>query len=182
VQNVANAADKTQKIVFSLKNTAYTPSEPHGQAWVNVQQSIDTVLGVYQNYLSQGIEVMRQYDSLPQVWGTEDELAQVWTNLLINSIQAMKAQGQISIAMRQVEQVYEIRFTDNGPGIPAEVLPKIFNPLFTTKPKGEGTGMGLHIVKRIVEAHRGTIEVQSTTGRTEFIIRLPATGPEPSAA
>jgi signal transduction histidine kinase len=145
-----------------------------------VAQSIDTVLNVYQNYLSQGIEVVRQYEAQVRVWGSEDALTQVWTNLLINSIQAMQAKGRIVITLQQTGTQFRIGIADNGPGILPAILDKIFKPLFTTKPKGEGTGMGLHICKQIIEEHRGSLVVFSEPGHTEFVIHLPANAPEPA--
>jgi signal transduction histidine kinase len=70
-----------------------------------------------------------------------------------------------------------VEFTDNGPGIPAEIRGRIFEPFFTTKPVGEGTGLGLDIVQRIVRGHHGTIRVESQPGRTAFQIRLPLSRP-----
>ena len=106
-----------------------------------------------------------------------DELNQVWTNIIHNAVQACGGRGEITVETALEGEDVVVRIADNGPGIPAEVLPRIFEPFFTTKPKGEGSGLGLVIVKRIVEKHRGQIAVESRPGQTTFTVRLPVQGP-----
>jgi signal transduction histidine kinase len=109
-----------------------------------------------------------------------DELNQVWTNLIQNARQALTnrsaSDGKIAIATGVEGSWIVVRVTDNGPGIPAEMLPRIFEPFFTTKPKGEGTGLGLGIARQIVHKHGGMIRCESEAGWTMFEVRLPVMG------
>jgi signal transduction histidine kinase len=102
-----------------------------------------------------------------------DDLNQVWTNLVHNALQAMDYKGILTIETQQQEGNIFVKFTDNGKGIPPEVKPKIFQPFFTTKSAGEGSGLGLDIVRKIVEKHEGTIAVESVPGQTTFTVSLP---------
>jgi signal transduction histidine kinase len=99
---------------------------------------------------------------------------QVWTNLLDNAIDAMATGGTLCLKTWQRHDYVNVQITDNGSGIPEEVLDKIFDPFFTTKGVGEGTGLGLEVTRRIVvKRHQGTIEVDSEPGRTTFTVCLP---------
>ena len=94
-------------------------------------------------------------------------------NLLQNAIQAIDGSGEIRVETFAAKTYIGVRVTDTGKGIPPEILPKIFALNFTTKPREEGTGLGLYLVRQILERHRGTIEVSSVPGRTTFEVRLP---------
>jgi signal transduction histidine kinase len=121
------------------------------------------------------VEVVRDYEAdLPAIEAYGGELNQVWTNLVDNAVQAMDGKGRLEIKARRIGDQVEIRIADSGPGIPADVGRRIFEPFYTTKPQGIGTGLGLHIVHNIVvNRHRGHIEFQSRPGRTEFKVVLP---------
>jgi signal transduction histidine kinase len=110
---------------------------------------------------------------LPRVRGFGGELNQVWVNLIDNALDAVAENGRVTIAARQDGSKVIVRVTDNGPGIPAEVKDRIFDPFFTTKPVGKGTGLGLDIVRRLLERNEASIEVASQPGRTEFQVALP---------
>jgi signal transduction histidine kinase len=111
---------------------------------------------------------------LPAVHGVSTEINQVWMNLIDNAIDAAPDQGRVTVtAVREGTDVV-IRVVDDGPGIPADVQGNIFDPFFTTKDVGEGTGLGLDIVRRIIDWHNGGIDVVSKPGRTEFRVRLPS--------
>jgi signal transduction histidine kinase len=135
---------------------------------------VETVLTLYHNQLKQGVEVIREYDQVPETLCYPDELAQVWTNLIHNAIQAMTNQGILTVGIHAVDnQTLEVTINDNGPGIPPEIQPKIFEPFFTTKKAGEGSGLGLDIVRKIVEKHGGSIFFTSQPGNTTFHVRIP---------
>jgi len=104
-----------------------------------------------------------------------DELNQVWTNLISNAQQALAGKGGIAIETVVEDQWVTVRVIDDGPGVPADVIPRIFEPFFTTKPKGEGTGLGLGIARQIVAKHGGEMRCESQPGRTVFEVRLPVT-------
>ena len=102
------------------------------------------------------------------------ELNQVWMNLIDNALDAVAAGGHVAVsAGRELDRVV-VRIVDDGPGIPPEIQGRIFDPFFTTKGVGKGTGLGLDIVRRLLQRHEGEIEVESVPGRTEFQVRLPA--------
>jgi signal transduction histidine kinase len=113
---------------------------------------------------------------LPRVLGFGGELNQVWANLVDNALDAVPDGGRVTVTARAEGSKVLVRVTDDGPGIPAEVKSRIFDPFFTTKPVGKGTGLGLDIVRRLLERNDGSIEVQSEPGRTEFRVILPVAG------
>jgi signal transduction histidine kinase len=104
------------------------------------------------------------------------ELNQVWTNIIDNAIDAMHGTGELRIRTYRDDNCAVIEIRDNGPGIPEEVQPHIFEPFFTTKGVGEGTGLGLDTVQRIVKKHRGSIQLSSKPGDTRFQVWLPLAG------
>jgi signal transduction histidine kinase len=101
------------------------------------------------------------------------ELNQVWTNLIDNAADAMNGNGKLGIRVARENDFILVEIADNGPGIPPEVKSRIFDPFFTTKGVGEGTGLGLDIVNRIVKNARGQVNVISAPGDTRFQIRIP---------
>jgi two-component system, NtrC family, sensor kinase len=114
---------------------------------------------------------------VPPVTCLPDELNQVWTNLVHNALQAMDHKGTLTLGLRREGDEVAVSVGDSGCGIPEEIRARIFEPFFTTKPAGEGTGLGLDIVRKIVEKHRGRIEVESEVGRgSTFTVRLPIAG------
>jgi len=170
---INTASERAGKVVFALKTYArYDASGEKLQA--QVTEGIETVLTLYYNQIKQGIEVIKNYgENLPAIYCYPDELNQVWTNLIHNAIQAMNNKGQLTIDVSRDGENILVKTSDSGVGIPAEILPKIFQPFFTTKPAGEGSGLGLDIVKKIIDKHRGTIEVESVPGKTTFTVSLP---------
>jgi signal transduction histidine kinase len=171
-KTIATATDRAAKVVFALKSYArYDHSGQKIQS--NIIEGLETVLTLYQNQFKHGVEVIRNYDELPDILCYPDELNQVWTNLIHNALQAMNNKGTLTLDARCQDNHILITITDNGAGIPPEVMPRIFEPFFTTKPSGEGSGLGLDIVKKILEKHQGTITVESVTGQTQFTVSLP---------
>ncbi|MEG4442369.1 ATP-binding protein [Microcoleus sp. AT9_B5] len=175
-QTINTAADRASKVVFALKTYArYDSSEAMVQS--NITEGIETVLTLYQNNLKHGVEVIRNFPKIPPVVCYVDQLNQVWTNLIHNALQAMDNKGTLTLGIVQEGNYIKVSITDSGKGIPPEVMPKIFDPFFTTKPPGEGSGLGLDIVRKIVDKHRGKIEVESVCGKTTFTVILPVTLP-----
>jgi two-component system NtrC family sensor kinase len=169
---IHRATAKSGKVVFALKTYAHFDNQPE-KVQANLHDGIETVLTLYQNQLKHGIEVVKNYGDLPEIMCYPDDLNQVWTNLVHNALQAMDYKGILTIETWQQEANIFLKFTDNGKGIPSEVIPKIFQPFFTTKSAGEGSGLGLDIVRKIVEKHQGTIAVDSVPGQTTFTVSLP---------
>ncbi len=171
-QIILRAVERSSKTIFALKS--YARFQPNGQKeLINVVNGLETVLEIYHNQLKRNIHVIRDYQDIPKIWGYPDELIQVWTNLVHNAIHAMESGGTLSITTHQEENGIQVTIKDTGLGIPPEVLPKIFDAFFTTKPTGEGSGLGLHICQKIIDKHQGYIKVDSQPGDTIFYIRLP---------
>lgn len=170
--NIKVAAERSAKIVFALKSYAH-PGGTGACTEGSLSQSLDTVLTLYHNKMKEGIEVVRRYDEVTVVEARHDQLNQVWTNLVHNAIQAMDYRGRLEVEVDQLEEGFEVRITDDGPGIPAEIRSRIFEPFYTTKAAGEGSGLGLSICRDIIERHQGRIAVDSEPGRTQFTVFLP---------
>ncbi|NET29226.1 ATP-binding protein, partial [Okeania sp. SIO1I7] len=171
-KNINNAVERASKIVFALKSYARYDQSGEKQL-AQITEGIETVLNLYHNYLKKGVEVIRHYQDIPEILCYGDELVQVWTNLIHNGIQAMDGKGKIDIEVRVKNQNIVVEITDYGTGIPPEIQDKIFQPFFTTKAAGEGSGLGLEIVKKIIDKHQGKIDFTSVVGQTTFTVTLP---------
>ena len=180
-QNIKIAVDRVAKIVFALKSYARNGNSQK-MVKANVADTIETVLSIYHNQLKQGINIIKDFQQVPEIFCYPDELNQVWTNLIHNAVQAMNGKGEIRLAIsneqltieNQTHQNIIVSISDNGCGIPPEKTGKIFEAFYTTKPMGEGSGLGLYIVKQIIDKHNGKIWIESEIERgTTFFIRLP---------
>lgn len=141
---------------------------------VDVVKSLETTLTILNHKLKKGVAVHRDYQPVPLLVNSfGSELNQVWTNIIDNAIDAMHGKGELRIRTFRNDCWALVEIGDNGPGIPEEVQPHIFEPFFTTKGVGEGTGLGLDTVQRIVKKHRGNIQVTSKPGDTRFQVWLP---------
>ena len=170
--NAIIVTKRVSKVLFALKNYArYDPTDIKQQ--VDIVEGIETVLDLYCNQLKQGVEIVRDYSSLPPIYCYPDRLIQVWTNLVHNGIQAMQGKGRLEISIRQQDEQIVVRISDSGCGIPIDIKDKIFQPFFTTKSMGEGSGLGLDICRKIIDKHQGDITVESKPGCTTFQVRLP---------
>lgn len=169
---ITTSVKRAGKIVFALKTYAHYDCHEEKQK-VDIIETIETVLTLYQNLLKHGVEIIRNYAKIPETLCYPDELSQVWTNLIHNALQAMEHKGILLIDVKSKNDYIVVEITDNGKGIPEKILPKIFEPFFTTKKAGEGSGLGLHITKKIIDKHDGRIEVSSQEGKTIFSIYLP---------
>jgi signal transduction histidine kinase len=174
VKEIQEASTRISGIVNSVK--VYTHmDQASDRQWVNLHTGLDTTLGMLSYKLtSKQIQVQKRYaEELPQARGIITELNQLWTNLIDNAIDAMDTGGLLEISTHKEGSFAQVQITDNGTGIPPEIISKIFDPFFTTKEIGKGTGLGLDIVNRIVQNHSGTIQVESIPGRTQFTINFP---------
>ncbi|MCC5946638.1 MAG: tetratricopeptide repeat protein [Bernardetiaceae bacterium] len=174
-QNIRTATERASKIIFALKNFSRQDQSGEKQK-ASIAESIETTLTLYNNQIKQGsIEVVRQFNPLPDYECYIDELSQVWTNLIHNAIQAIGSHGTIEVTTNlEDNKAILISIRDTGGGIPKEIQNRIFEPFFTTKKAGEGSGLGLDIVKKIIEKHEGKIWFESEEGvGTTFFIALP---------
>lgn len=166
------AADRIIQIVRSLKNFARLDEAERKRA--DVHEGLESTLTLVAHELKRRINVMRDYGQVREIECVPNQLNQVFMNMLINAAQAIEGEGAIRIRTREEEGAIRISISDSGKGIAPEVLPKIFDPGFTTKRPGLGTGLGLSICYKIVQDHNGRIEVESEAGRgTTFTIVLP---------
>ena len=166
------ATERAAKVVFALKNYArYDHSGNKIKS--DLIRGIETVLTLYHNQLKQGVKVQRNYSEIPLILCYPDELNQVWTNLIHNGLQAMDNEGDLIIGVVKKQNFVKVSITDSGKGIPKEIKNKIFQPFFTTKPPGEGSGLGLDIVNKIIDKHQGKVTFESKPGCTTFTVWLP---------
>lgn len=171
-KNIQRAVEHASKIIFALKGYIQKDSSV-AMAPAQLAEGMETVLTLYHHQLKQQIKVVRNYQEIPDILCRFNELNQVWTNLIHNAIHAMNHKGVLKIDILRQNNQAVIKIADSGTGIPEEVQAKIFTPFFSTKPKGEGSGLGLSISKKIIEAHGGTIEFVSSPAGTTFIVTLP---------
>lgn len=163
---------RISEIVKSLKVYVYLDQAPIQE--VDIHEGLENTLVILRNKLKQGITVRREYSStLPRIQAYGSELNQVWTNIIDNAIDAMDGKGELVIRTHARGEWVLIEIEDTGPGIPMEILDKIFSPFFTTKPVGKGTGLGLNISYNIIQKHGGEIKVFSKPGKTRFQVFLP---------
>jgi two-component system NtrC family sensor kinase len=150
---------------------------------VNIHEGIDSTLDLVSHQMKGKIDVIKNYGpNVPEVACYPNQLNQVFMNLLVNASQAIDDTGTITITTESVGEDVTISVQDTGRGISAENLDRIFNPGFTTKGVGVGTGLGLSISYKIIEDHRGRIEVESSPGNgTKFTVTIPARRPDPEA-
>ena len=163
---------RISELVRAIKEYTYMDQAPEQE--VDVHSGIESTLTMLKFRLKHGVDVRREFDpKLPRIFAHGSELNQVWTNLIDNAIDAMGGKGELLIRTSRELDYVLIEVIDNGPGIPDAVKPHIFEPFYTTKGVGDGTGMGLDTVYRIVRAHHGDISVDSIPGHTNFQVRLP---------
>lgn len=171
LDDVDQSSGRISDLVKAIKE--YTFMDQGEVQAVDLHKGLENTLRVLSHKLK-NIEIIREYDShLPKIEARGGELNQVWTNLIDNAVSAMQGKGILKVTTRAENNFAMVEIADNGPGITPDILPRIFEPFYTTKGVGEGTGLGLDIAYRVVKGHKGTIEVQSEPGNTRFIVRLP---------
>ena len=164
--------DRIKKIVIDLKDFAH-PGEDAVQS-VDINSGLDSTLNVVNNEIKYKATVQRDFQAVPIIKGYPQQLNQVFMNILVNAAQAIEKRGEITIRTCSKDDFVEVAISDTGCGIPARNLKKIFDPFYTTKDVGKGTGLGMNIAYNIIQKHKGTIDVQSEVGKgTTFTIRLP---------
>ncbi|HUE21798.1 MAG TPA: ATP-binding protein [Bryobacteraceae bacterium] len=172
LDQIENSTGRISDLVHAIKEYTYMDQGPDQE--VDIHQGLESTLLMLRHRLKHGIDLKLDFDrTLPKICARGSELNQVWTNLIDNAIDAMDGKGELRIrTARELDHIL-VEIADNGPGIPPEVQSHIFEPFFTTKGVGQGTGLGLETVRRILQEHSGEITVQSVPGDTRFQIRLP---------
>ncbi|EKO34047.1 sensor histidine kinase [Leptospira santarosai] len=172
IKNIRYAIRNIVRIVKALKSYSHL-DQSKTLSPANILEGLENTLVILNNQIKYGIKVIRNFREIPSVICNPDELNQVWTNLIQNAIQALKGKGKIEISVFPQNDFVVVEIEDDGPGIPVKIQDRIWDPFFTTKDQGEGTGLGLGIAKGIVEKHKGKITLTSHPGKTIFRIELP---------
>lgn len=176
VSEIQHSISRITDLVCAIKEYSYMDQAPEQE--VDLHDGLESTLTIMAYKLRKNnVEVVRNYDrSLPRVCAFGRELNQVWTNLIDNAADAMKDGGQLRISTAPDRSGVVVDIEDTGAGIAPEIQHRIFEAFFTTKPVGEGTGLGLDTVSRIVRKHRGNVKVDSQPGETHVRVHLPAVG------
>jgi two-component system NtrC family sensor kinase len=174
VRVVQRGAQRTKAIVSALHN--YSRTDDENVVDFDVDRSIDDSLELLRHLLREKVTVVKKFGDIGRVRGHAGQINQVFMNLLTNAAQALTGRDNATITIDTTGDAdgVEVKIQDNGPGIPPDVLPRIWDPFFTTKDVGEGTGLGLSIVHELVERHGGTIECETQVGSgTTFTVSFP---------
>jgi two-component system, NtrC family, sensor kinase len=165
------ATERIMNIVRSLKNFARLDEAERKK--VNIHEGIESTLSLLRHQLKNRIRIVKCFGDIPEIECYPNELNQVFMNILVNAAQAIKHRGEITVKTWREGDRVKIAISDTGVGIPPENLSKVFDPGFTTKGVGLGTGLGLSLCYKIVQDHRGTIEAESSKQGTTFTISIP---------
>jgi signal transduction histidine kinase len=175
LKEIESSTSRISDLVRAIKEYTFMDQAPLQN--VDIVKSLETTLTILNHKLKHGVVVQRDYQPVPLLVDSfGSELNQVWTNIIDNAIDAMGGKGELRVRTYRDDTCAVIEIGDNGPGIPADIQPHIFEPFFTTKGVGQGTGLGLDTVQRIVRKHGGSINVTSKPGNTLFQVLLPMAG------
>ncbi|HEX9200681.1 MAG TPA: ATP-binding protein [Acidobacteriaceae bacterium] len=177
-ETVVNSTVRIFDLISAIKDYSYMDQAPVQE--IDIAQSLDTTLTMFNSRLDH-VVIERDYNpDVPHISAYGSELNQVWTALIENALDAMslnsidgRPHGVLHLKTTQLGEMVTIEITNDGPGIPPEIASRIFEPFYTTKPPGQGLGLGLDSVNRIVSKHNGFVRVESQPGSTCFQVRLP---------
>lgn len=198
LSDIELAIDKVSRIVFSLRRYLNTEFHLSGKE-INLVDELENALRTYENYVIGKINITKDLPSKLFFYGNAESISQVWKNIIFNAIQSMyNTDKNLNLSIQQMEKIPDrlmsyvlslsmedltikakeqswilVTITDSGEGIPQNLQKKIFTPFFTTKPLGEGIGLGLYTCKKIVHEHGGIMFFKSESGSTEFVVALP---------
>lgn len=182
VNRVAEATNRISALLADAKQYSQMDRAPYQSA--DVHELLRSTLMMFGGRVGKNssIKLIKDFDqTLPEIHCYPGDLNQVWTNIIDNAIQAMDGAGTLTVRTRRdTDDTIRIEIGDDGPGIDEDIVDRIFTPFFTTKPVGQGTGLGLDLAWRIVaEKHHGNLRVDSQPGDTRFIVTLPVEPPSP---
>jgi signal transduction histidine kinase len=179
LKDMEEASTRISTLVSAIKSHVHMDQTNELQN-ANIHTGIDSTLTLLgHKFREKNITVNKIFcENLTDIPVYVGELNQVWTNLIDNAIYALGQGGELTIETICNDKNVIVKIIDNGAGIPPDVLSRIFDPFFTTKKVGEGTGIGLDLVNRIIKHHNGTIKVNSKPGKTEFVVTIPVTQPQ----
>jgi signal transduction histidine kinase len=174
IKDLEEASMRISHLVGAIKSHVHMDQTNELQP-TDIHRDIENTLTLMGYKLREkNITVKKMFsENIPEVPAYVGELNQVWTNIIDNAIYALPKNGELTIETTGDSKSLYVKIIDNGSGIPHEIISRIFDPFFTTKKVGEGTGIGLDLVKRIINHHNGEIKVNSRPGRTEFVICIP---------
>jgi signal transduction histidine kinase len=174
-RGIQASTEQITELVRAVKGYSFVDQAAEQE--ISVESGLENTLSILSHRLRNGISVVRDYsDCLPRVMANGSELNQVWTNLIDNALDSMKSPGILRVRTACEPGMVLVEIADTGSGIPQEIQERIFDPFFTTKDVGAGRGLGLDIVFRILQKHRGDIRFSSQPGDTVFQVRLPTHG------
>ena len=172
LNEIESSTSRISDLVLAIKEYTFMDQAPLQN--VDVIKTLENTLTILNHKLKHGVVVKRDYQKVPLLVNSfGSELSQVWTNLIDNAVDAMNGNGELRVRTYRDDSCVVVEIGDNGPGIPPDVEAHMFEPFFTTKAVGQGTGLGLDTVQRIVKKHRGNIQVSSEPGDTRFQVWLP---------
>ncbi|HSI94268.1 MAG TPA: ATP-binding protein [Jiangellaceae bacterium] len=179
VAQITDSVGRIAELTSALRSYSYLDRAP--QQEVDVRRGLDDTLTILDHKRPAGVTVVREYaDDLPAIHAYGGQLNQVWTNLLDNAIDAVGETGRVTVRVRPDGEGVVVEVADDGPGIPEDLQGRVFDPFVTTKPPGQGTGLGLNISHQIITGvHGGRLTLRSRPGDTVFTVRLPARPPDP---
>jgi signal transduction histidine kinase len=174
---IGDSTSRISNLVDAAKQYSQMDRTPHQPT--DLRAGLDATLVMLGGKIAPGVVVVKDFDpDLPKVPAYAGELNQVWTNLVVNALDAMGGEGTLTVRTAREGDCALVEITDTGSGIPENLLPRVFEPFFTTKPVGQGTGLGLDVSWRIVvKRHGGDLRVTSTPGDTRFQVLLPLAEP-----
>ncbi|HEX3545252.1 MAG TPA: ATP-binding protein [Mycobacterium sp.] len=184
MNQIAEASKRISALLAGAKQYSQMDRAPYQSA--DIHELLHSTMMMFGEKIGKDgpVKLVKELDkSIPELLCYPGDLNQVWTNIIDNAIQAMNGSGTLTLrTMREGDDMVRVEIGDDGPGIPEDIIDRIFTPFFTTKPFGEGTGLGLDLAWRIViEKHHGNVQVESEPGNTRFIIELPLVAPPPEA-
>jgi len=169
---IENGANRTARIVADLKTFSHPGNEDFQD--FDLHEALDVCLNLLFSQVKHRVVLHRDYGEIGSVHGPYGSLNQVFMNILNNAQQAIEGEGEITVSTRQQDEILSVSIRDTGPGIPEEILGRIFDPFYTTKEPGVGTGLGLSISYGIIGKLGGHIQCRSTRGLgAEFIVTFP---------
>ncbi|MGD0815374.1 MAG: ATP-binding protein [Verrucomicrobiota bacterium] len=178
LNQIEQSTGRIAELVKAVKSYSYMDQSPMQE--IDIHEGIESTLTMLGHKLK-NVTLNRAFDrSIPHIMAYGSELNQVWTNLIDNAVDAVNGTGKICVGTCREDNQLVVEIVDNGPGIPPNVQAHMFEPFYTTKAIGSGTGLGLIISNRIVaDRHGGEIEFESKPGETRFKVRLPLDRKEP---
>jgi len=183
IANSLEGLDRMQELIVNLRN--FSRLDQTATQLANINQCLDSTLVIANHILKRHMTVVKDYGKIPDIVCAPAQLNQVFLNIITNAAHACEEKGEGVLRLKTFVEKNEavVQISDNGKGIPPEIINKIFDPFFTTKPVGKGTGLGLSISRKIIEeGHNGRITVKSNVGHgTDFFIYLPMQGRQEKA-